>query len=168
MIENIIKIILSVVMISAFIGVFFFTYEAKVEEKIVKKQSTEIIKDFTDEFKQLVPNENLKSLYNTIAPSLVAPNLSAEDEEVKQSNAALLKKATRIIVIFTVIGLLVAALLCLIYKINPKDMIISTLVTLVFVAIAEYFFVTFLVQNYITIDSNFVRQKIINVVANYR
>ena len=166
--EHITKIILSVVVISAFIGIFFFTYEAKVEEKIVKQQSEEIIKDFTSEFRSLLPQPILKDVYNIIEPSLVAPDLSELDEEVRASNQALVKKATRIIVIFVVIGLLLVALLCFIFRINPRDMIISTTITLLFVAIAEYIFVTYLVQNYSTIDSNFVKQKILNILANYR
>ena len=168
LIEHISKIILSVVVISAFIGIFFFTYEAKVEERIVKQQSEEIIKDFTSEFRSLLPQPILKDVYNSIEPSLVAPDLSELDEEVRASNQALVKKATRIIVIFVVIGLLLVALLCFIFRINPRDMIISTTITLLFVAIAEYIFVTYIVQNYSTIDSNFVRQKILNILANYR
>ena len=168
LIENISKIILSVVVISAFIGIFFFTYEAKVEERIVKQQSEEIIKDFTSEFRSLLPQPILKDVYNSIEPSLVAPDLSELDEEVRASNQALVKKASRIIVIFVVIGLLLVALLCFIFRINPRDMIISTTITLLFVAIAEYIFVTYIVQNYSTIDSNFVRQKILNILANYR
>ena len=168
LIENISKIILSVVVISAFIGIFFFTYEAKVEERIVKQQSEEIIKDFTSEFRSLLPQPILKDVYNSIEPSLVAPDLSELDEEVRASNQALIKKATRIIIIFVVIGLLLVALLCFIFRINPRDMIISTTITLLFVAIAEYIFVTYIVQNYSTIDSNFVRQKILNILANYR
>lgn len=168
LIENISKIILSVVVISAFIGIFFFTYEAKVEERIVKQQSEEIIKDFTSEFRSLLPQPILKDVYNSIEPSLVAPDLSELDEEVRASNQALVKKASRIIVIFVIIGLLLVALLCFIFRINPRDMIISTTITLLFVAIAEYIFVTYIVQNYSTIDSNFVRQKILNILANYR
>ena len=168
LIENISKIILSVVVISAFIGIFFFTYEAKVEQRIVKQQSEEIIKDFTSEFRSLLPQPILKDVYNSIEPSLVAPDLSELDEEVRASNQALVKKATRIIIIFVVIGLLLVALLCFIFRINPRDMIISTTITLLFVAIAEYIFVTYIVQNYSTIDSNFVRQKILNILANYR
>jgi protein-S-isoprenylcysteine O-methyltransferase Ste14 len=168
LIENISKIILSVVVISAFIGIFFFTYEAKVEQRIVKQQSEEIIKDFTSEFRSLLPQPILKDVYNSIEPSLVAPDLSELDEEVRASNQALVKKASRIIVIFVIIGLLLVALLCFIFRINPRDMIISTTITLLFVAIAEYIFVTYIVQNYSTIDSNFVRQKILNILANYR
>jgi protein-S-isoprenylcysteine O-methyltransferase Ste14 len=168
LIENISKIILSVVVISAFIGIFFFTYEAKVEQRIVKQQSEEIIKDFTSEFRSLLPQPILKDVYNSIEPNLVAPDLSELDEEVRASNQALVKKATRIIVIFVVIGLLLVALLCFIFRINPRDMIISTTITLLFVAIAEYIFVTYLVQNYSTIDSNFVRYKVLNILANYR
>jgi protein-S-isoprenylcysteine O-methyltransferase Ste14 len=166
--EHISKIILSVVLISAFIGIFFFTYEAKIEKRIVKQQSDDIIRDFTSEFRSLLPQPILKDVYNSIEPSLVAPNLSELDQEVRASNEALVKKATRIIVIFVVIGLLLVALLCFIFRINPRDMIISTTITLLFVAITEYIFVTYIVQKYSTIDSNFVRQKILNILANYR
>ena len=167
-IEDIVKILLSVIVISVFIGVFFFIYKIKVEKEIVMQQSAEIIKDFTQQFKTLLPSPVLRDVYNSIEPSLISTDLSELDEEVRASNEALVKKATRIIVIFVVIGLLLVALLCFIFRINPRDMIISTTITLLFVAIAEYIFVTYLVQNYSTIDSNFVRHKVLNILANYR
>ena len=166
--ENIVKIILSVVLISSFIGIFFFTYEARIEENIVKQQSTEIIQDFMGDFKTLLPPSMLQNVYSAVEPSLVAPDLSVEDENVKESNDALIKHATKIIVIFTVVGLMIAGGLCAMFKINPTKIILNTFITLVFVAIAEFIFVTYLVQNYSTIDSNFVKQKILNIMANYK
>ena len=165
--DIIVKIILSVVVISSFIGIFFFTYESKIEANIVRNQSSEIIKDCALELRELLPDQALQSLYDVVEPSLVAPDLSNEDLDVKTSNDALIKKVVRMIVIFTSIGFLLVALLCLIFKINPKDMLISTALTLVFVAAAEYIFVTYLVQNYSTIDANFVKRKILNILANY-
>ncbi len=167
-IEDIVKILLSVIVISVFIGIFFFIYKIKVEKEIVTQQSAEIIKDFTQQFKTLLPSPVLRDVYNSIEPSLVAADLSELDEEVRASNEAVVKKATRIIVIFVVIGLVLVTLLCFVFRINPRYIIINTTITLLFVAIAQYIFVTYIVQNYSTIDSNFVRQKILNILANYR
>lgn len=168
MITNIIiKTIIQVVLIASFIGVFFFTYAAKVEENIVKKQCSEIIEDLSDDLKMLLPPDTLQKLYTQIIPKIQTPDLSKEDADVKVQNDVLLKKVKTLIFLFIVIGLSIASGLIWFFKIPLKDILISSIASVIFVAIVEYSFLTFFAQNYRTIDSNFVKMKIIeNIIKN--
>ena len=162
MIVNIIiKTLIQVVLISTFIGIFFFTYASKVEENIVKKQCSQIIQDLSDDVKIIVPADTLQKIYTQVIPRIQAPDLSKEDAEVKQKNDVLLKSVTKLIVAFVGIGLTIVSLLIWIFKIPVKEILISSGVSVLFVAIVEYSFLTFFAQNYRTIDSNFVKMKIL-------
>lgn len=163
----IIKILLNVVLISTFIGIFFFTYETKIEESIVEIQSKEIIQGLFGDFKKVLPPTAMQAVYDIISPKLVAPDMSSEDDYVKKSNKALIKKATKIMASFTIIGLALLIGAAIIFKVPMKDIAISSVATLVFVAIIEYIFLTFMVQHYKTIDANFVKYRILRTLANY-
>lgn len=163
----VIKILLNVVLISAFIGIFFFTYETKIEENIVEIQSKEIIQDMTGDFKKVLPPKVMQAVYDIVSPVLVAPDLSEEDEYVKTTNKALIKKATKIIASFTIIGIILLIGAAIIFKVPMKDIVISSVAILVFVAIAEYIFLTFMVQHYKTIDANFVKYTVLQTLAKY-
>ena len=160
-INIIIKTIIQVILISTFIGIFFFTYASKVEENIVKKQCAEIIQDLSDDIKIMVPSNTLQQIYTKVIPNIKAPDLSKEDAEVKQKNDVLIKSVTKLIIAFVGIGVSIVALLIWIFKIPVKEILISSGVSVLFVAIVEYSFLTFFAQNYRTIDSNFVKMKIL-------
>ena len=160
----IIKTLIQVIIISSFIGIFFFTYAAKIEENIVKKQCSEIIDDLSDDMKTMVPYDILQKVYTQIVPNMRAPDLSREDADVKQKNDLLLKKITKLISIFIGVGLTLVIGLIWIFKIPIKEILISSGISVLFVAIVEYSFLTFFAQNYRTIDSNFVKMKIIQTL----
>ena len=160
----IIKTLIQVILISSFIGIFFFTYAAKIEENIVKKQCSEIIDDLSDDMKTMVPYDILQKVYTQIVPNMRAPDLSREDADVKQKNDLLLKKITKLISIFIGVGLTLVIGLIWIFKIPIKEILISSGISVLFVAIVEYSFLTFFAQNYRTIDSNFVKMKIIQTL----
>jgi hypothetical protein len=163
----VIKILLNVVLISTFIGIFFFTYETKIEKDIVEIQSTEIIQDLVGDFKKVLPRDLMQAVYDFVSPKLVAPNLESEDEYVKQNNKALIKKATMIMTTFSVVGVTLLLIAAFIFKVDMKEIAIHSAITLVFVGIAEFIFLTFMVKHYKTIDANFVKYKVLQTLANY-
>ena len=132
----VIKILLNVVLISTFIGIFFFTYETKIEKDIVEIQSTEIIQDLVGDFKKVLPRDVMQAVYDFVSPKLVAPNLESEDEYVKQNNKALIKKATMIMTTFSVVGVTLLIIAAFIFKVDMKEIAIHSVITLVFVGIA--------------------------------
>lgn len=156
--------LLSVVLISAFIGIFFFTYASYIENQIVKIRSEEIINDLTNTVITITPKQDREEMNKVIAPYLIPPDLSQEDKEVEETNKNLEKRAFAFIATFFVIGFSVFLLLAHYYKFSAKRLIHKNLVILIFVAITEFCFLTFIAKHYITIDSNFVKYKILETL----
>ena len=163
-INIIIKTLIQVILISSFIGIFFFTYATKIEENIVKKQCAQIIQDLSDDMKTMVPANILEKVYTQIVPNIKAPDLSEQDADVKQKNDVLLKKVSKLVIMFIASGLAIVIGLVWIFKIPLGEILISSGTSVIFVAIVEYSFLTFFAQNYRTIDSNFVKMKIIETL----
>lgn len=167
MYEKIANVLLSVVLMSAFLGIFFFTYAAHIEKNIVKNQSEQIVIDLTADLNAVLTPKQLSGLRDLVSSYIVTPNLSKEDMEINENNKLLTKKASLAIITFVVIGLTAVFLLSRMENFSLKDIIIRNMIILFFVAMTEFCFLTYLAQNYITIDSNFVKYKIINTLANY-
>lgn len=161
--ETIVKIILQVVVIFCFIGIFFFTYASHIEKNIVINQTNDIVDDLSGNLKKVLPDDVLDVLrikFNQLS----RPDLSSQDNDIQQSNNVILKKAIQSIITITISLLLVALLIIIVFKIDiPSivDMGKETIIILIFVGFVEFSFLTFFAQYYRTIDSNFVKSKII-------
>jgi hypothetical protein len=156
--------LLSVVLISAFIGIFFFTYASYVENEIVKVRSEEIINDLTNTILTITPRQQRDELNRIITPYLVPPNLAEEDKKVEESNTKLRKEAFSFIVIFFILGFSIFLVLSYYFKFSAKRLVHKNLIILFFVALTEFCFLTFFAKHYITIDSNFIKYKVLDTI----
>ena len=82
---NAINIIVSVVLISTFIPVFFFTYVSSVEKKIVKKQLENIVDELMSEVNMFL-NDEQRELMKVMLFSMEMKDLSKEDKMVEENN----------------------------------------------------------------------------------
>lgn len=164
--KDIAHILCGTSLVSIFIVVFFFTYAAKIEQKIVQERCTEIIDDLTNVVTQLPPE--YKSMISTeIAPYLVVPpSLEDEDRKVEAQNKALMKKAAIFLAVFVAIAFSIIFIMSKMYGFSFLDILKENFLVLIFVALTEFVFLTFFAQNYITIDANFVKEKIVQTVAD--
>ena len=157
--------LISVVLISAFIGIFFFTYAARVENEIVRSRSEAIINDLSDTFIKITPEEQREEVSRIVGPYLVPPNLQKEDEAVEEGNKELRKKAFVFIITFVIVGFCIFFLLAHVFKFSAKRLIYKNLIVLAFVAMTEFCFLTFFARHYITIDSNFIKYKVLETLT---
>lgn len=155
--------ILGLILISSFVVIFFFTYGSKVEGEIVKKQSINIVNDLMDTADHVLTPEIKKN----IVKDIVAPDMTSEDDIVKKSNAILMRKAFSVIGIVFVIGIILVTIMSFVYKFSLKDLIIHNLIILVFIGLTEFVFLTFFAQNYITIDSSYIKLRTLQSVQKY-
>lgn len=163
--QSIANIICATAMISVFIGIFFFTYASKIEQNIVVKRSTEIVNDITDNMKVVIPNSQKEILKNQIVPYLTIPDsLNEADKDVENANAALRSTALKYIVVFAIVCLGIVGIIAFVNKFSFLEIIEENIIILVFVALTEFLFLTFFAQNYITIDANFVKEKLIDSI----
>lgn len=171
--ETIATIILNVVLISTFIGIFFFTYAAKVEEEIVIDQVNIIVDDFTGDISSLVSPETLRLskpfILNalTLSPEQIS-KLSVNDAASADHNKKLKIKAAIALGIILIVGL---AGVFYIWSKNKdfdlKKLFIANGIILFFVGLTEFAFLTVIAKNYRTADSNFVKKVIVENIKNF-
>jgi hypothetical protein len=158
--ESIINTIVSIIFISTFICVFFFTYGKEVEKQIVKEQSEYIASSLMDDAKTFIPDNMIKNIINQIQ----MPDMKESDQQVENNNKEIQQYAIKVIGISSLIGIIIAYFLSYIYNIKFIDVIKNNLVILLFIAVTEYIFLTYIIKNFIIADPNFVRNKMLRVL----
>lgn len=165
--KDIANVLCGTSLISVFIAIFFFTYASKVEQKIVQERCIEIVDDLTSPLSG-IPLEYKNLIRKQINPYLtVSPSLEQEDQKVAQQNRALLKKTVTVVSVFLVVTFLIIFILSRIYGFSFIEILENNLLVLIFVALTEFVFLTFFAQNYITIDANFIKEKVAGTVAQF-
>ncbi len=180
--RDLVNVLLHIMLLSTFIVIFFFSYDAYVEGQVVKNSITSVVKSCINDLLLVVPS-------GTIPPgsldNLSVPDLSKEDSEVAESNAKLLKKAGTFIGIFLGVGIIVIIGL---WKwsvhrqgwVFPKKrplfrnngfsigrVCAENFVMLLFVALSEFIFTMFVAANYKPLDNNSVKRLIIKNLVEY-
>ena len=151
-----------------FITIFFFTYAANVEEKILTKQIENLIDDFTDNpLAAIIDKKEIKKKLETIK----YPDLKEEDEKVEQNNKKL--KIQGLVFCLIMFGIAFVSIVIYNKKQLDKDsgyiksVLISNLVLLVFIALTEYYYISVIIKEYYSLDPNDVKKEIIKTLKNY-
>lgn len=150
------SILLNVIFISVFIGIFFFTYGSQIEQNIVKTQSYILADNITSELSVFMTPTQAQF----VASTLRNPDLSTEDAHVAEKNGQLKTKAMKVLGIGSLIGIGIVWMLCSHFELDFIQLIKHNLIVLLFVALTEYIFLTYIAQNFIITDMNFVKHKI--------
>jgi hypothetical protein len=151
------NVILNVTLIATFIGIFFFTYGKRIEQNIVKNQSELVASYLAKDLSTFIDKETAQKLTSNIS----IPDMSEADKQVEEQNASLQQDAFKTLSMICVGGILLTIIIAKYYKLNFADIFKTNIIILVFVAITEYIFLTFVGQNFISLDPNFVRRKIL-------
>lgn len=151
-------IILSVVFISCFICIFFFTYATTVERNIVVNQTQNLVDSFTGNISVLFSdNESVKNFVQNMSVKTV----NEDDERIKEKNQKILKEAAFVVGISAICLILLTIILIYLFKLNYKKLIITNLIVLLCIGIVEFSFLTFIAQNYISFDPNYVKYLLV-------
>lgn len=160
-------ILLGVILVASFIAVFFFTYVSKVEEAVVRNQVSDNIDDLADGSRLWLGTDALQAISNVIDNEVKMPDMTKEDEEVRLRNKELKTKALLWFGIGIGVGLIVLLLMRWRYKLEMKEILKFSLITLCLVALTEYLFVTIVSKNYVVVDPNYVRYLIAKNFQQY-
>lgn len=151
-------IILSVVFISCFICIFFFTYATRVERNIVVNQTQNLVDSFTGNISVLFSdNESVKNFVQNMSVKTV----NEDDERIKEKNQKILKEAAFVVGISAICLIILTIFLIYLFKVNYKKLIITNLIILLCIGIVEFSFLTFIAQNYISFDPNYVKYLLV-------
>uniref|UniRef100_A0A6C0KUF2 Uncharacterized protein n=1 Tax=viral metagenome TaxID=1070528 RepID=A0A6C0KUF2_9ZZZZ len=166
--KHVANIIMATAMISVFLGVFFFTYASSVEQKIVVQRSTEIVDDMVLTAKNAIPQSQKTVIMNEIVPYLVVPkSLEEEDAKVAAANKELMVTAAKAIGIFVFFCCILLTLLTIFFKVPIIELLKDNFIILIFVGLTEFTFLTYFAENYVTIDANYVKGKILESLITF-
>lgn len=163
--ESVANIILHVVLISSFIVVFFFTYAAKIEEKIIKEQVDIIVKDLTSDL-SLLPNALLQKLRNFVH-EMKAPNMQKIDDIIRNKNKKLVDQVIKIIIGVVAGGLITVGVMAYYYKFSLKHLMFKNALSLLLIGVTEFLFLTYIGALYRSADPNFVKKLLVETVENF-
>ena len=154
-----INVIISVLFISLFIGVFFFTYGAYIEGLVVKNQMKFLSEDIGGYINLLGDNINKKVKQKIL--ELPEINLDEEDNKVKENNLLVMKKAINANSVFIVVAIAIVYYLNKTAQLNISDVVIKNFIILIFIGLTEYVFLNYFAADYISINPNLVKYTIV-------
>lgn len=156
--SHLVDVLLQVMMIAVFIGIFYFTYAKNVEKDVVINTvhylSSELFKGITS----YMPSMEL---------NLQPPDLSNVDNQVAQSNSLLIQKAVWTLSMLFLFTLLITYFMSRYLKISYYDRLKHNLVILCFVALTEFSFLNIVGRNFITVDPNKIRLNVVTTLKNW-
>ena len=160
---------LMVAMYSVFVGIFFFTYGAYVEHKSLEKQIDNIVDSLTRNIKPFIPPGLTTKIIDEIPhASTIRSTMQNADSKAADNNKKVKKNAVEMLAGIAIIGVGVTGLLAAVFPkfINVKTLFKKNLTLLVFVAVVEFLFFTFITENYLSVDPNVVKGYIVKAVQN--
>jgi len=152
-IHMIASIISSVGLIFLFLGVFFFSYAAGIEQEIVGININIVTSDILN---IIVPTLTPQQKANFIT-SLTYPDMAKEDAHVATSNNELVASALKILGIISVACIVFSFIICYFNGIKFFNILGLNLIVLCFVGLTEFSFLHLLPKKFIAADTNFVR-----------
>lgn len=167
------NILLHIMLISAFLGSYFFTFGAYLERVVLQDQLNYLVDTTLQPLKILLPNIS-EDIKNKIKSSNFKINKKA-DIETEQQNKETIIKAIKIISIFFIIGLILIAIFSKVldkenmtYGQFFKKLIKNNLFILLFIASTEFIFAFFFAKNYMSLDTNKLKKQIFLSLDNIK
>lgn len=160
--EEIIVTFFQIGLLTLFIGVFFFSYVSKVERDVTTHQINYIVDAFTKDLAGFVPSPVRRDLAARLS-TLDAPDQAELDERVKENNAKLQEKGFQVLVIPVFLALIALCSYGLVRRIHGA-MLYSVAASLVVVAITYMGFLGLVVNQYLAVDTNNIKKRIVEVL----
>jgi len=162
------NLLVGTTLFSLFLGIFYFTYASKIENDILSIQIKNLIDNLTGDLNNLNLDENTKNQLKDAINIKNKPDLSDEDKNVKDTNKKIIIKTSKIFGSFLFISTFIIILLYFTTKIDIKSILITNIILLIFVAIAEVLFLNLVAKNYRSLDPNVVKQNIVKQILNLK
>lgn len=166
-VSEIAYIILSFLLISTFIAVFFFSYVSSIEAEIIKTQISTTLENFLSGMNLILTPSEKEEILRIIGNSIKVPDMSASDNQVQKVNSKLIQKSIIIFSTLIAVGFVVLGILRYNYSFELTEMLKYSLIILCLIAGTEILFVTFVTKNYRLIDPNFLTFTIVENLKAY-
>jgi hypothetical protein len=160
----IVNVLLATSFFTFFITIFFFTYAKNIEKDITVKNLNYLVSNMTDNL-VLLPPELKDELSNLISNM----NLSVDKQQdinVEKGNSEIFYKAIKLYGTVCIINVVIAIIISRIYNIDLIESLFSNLNLLLVVIVTEYFFLTYIATDYISVDPNKVKRKFLDILQD--
>ena len=154
-----------VALYSVFVGIFFFTYGAFIEHKVLENQIENIVDNITRDVLPFVPDNIQKDLNTQLdsAQKSIKSNMNDSDITVAKNNQKVKKTAFEMLAGIFIVGMGISVATASMYSGGSNKALVALLkknaLLLVFVIIVEFLFFTLVTKNYLSIDPNSVKQS---------
>ena len=156
--QEISSIVMAVLLLSAFISIFYFTYVTSIEAEIVEIQIQYIIKSLTTNV-AILPPKYLAALKNQISDMNI--DMKNADENVAKNNTEIFKMVKKIIGIATVIVCVAIYFASKYWEFSFWEVVKENLVIIIFMALTEFLFLTCFAKKFMSGDPNYVKHQLI-------
>ena len=167
------NILLHIMLISAFLGSYFFTFGAYLEREVLQDQLNYLVDTTLQPIKILVPN-----ISTDIKNKMKSYNFKIDEKadiKTAEQNKKTVDRAIKLITFFFVLGLIVIVILSKIldrdgmsYGKFYKKLITHNLIILLFIAATEFIFAFFFAKNYMSLDTNKLKKQIFVSLDNIK
>ena len=161
-----VNVIVSLMLITTFLTIFFFTYVSAVEKKIVIKNVDYLVSNLGDTILPIFPEEIKAQLYQKL-DSFKLPDMKAVDADVEKKNNVLLYESFKLTGIIIIFSSVIAYLLCTYFKLDFVEIFMTNFFLLFAVIATEYFFLNSIIFNWISVDPNQIKGYIIKSIAGF-
>jgi predicted PurR-regulated permease PerM len=165
----IVNIIVHVSVMTIFLTIFFFTIASRQEKNITENQINFLLNDSIKDEVSALP-EDIKTVLKEKVDSSLDKNkdsLAKQDQDVANNNQKLTDFMTNLLFMILVCTAFFVFIAYYYFKWDISKLqyiLISAGITLVFVALTETVFLFLIPSNYLAIDPNKVKYKIINKI----
>jgi hypothetical protein len=159
------NILLHIMLISAFLGSYFFTFGAYLEREVLKDQLNFLVDTTLHPVRILFPN-----MSNDIKQKIKQQKFILDekaDKNSEENNKKTVDMAIKFITIFFVIGFIVILFLSKILDKEGlttmqflKKLFMHNLIILIFIAMTEFIFAFFFAKKYMSLDTNKLKKQI--------
>jgi hypothetical protein len=162
-----------VALYSVFVGIFFFTYGAFIEHKVLENQIENIVDSITRDVLPFVPDGIKTGLYDKLdsAQKSIKSKMNSPDNPditVAKNNQKVKKTAFEMLAGIFIVGMGISVATASMYSGGSNKALVALLkknaLLLVFVIIVEFLFFTLVTKNYLSIDPNSVKKKIVQTL----
>ena len=167
------NILLHIMLISAFLGSYFFTFGAYLEREVLQDQLNYLVDTTLQPMKILVPN-----ISADIKSKMKSYNFKINEKsdiETAEQNKKTVDKAIKLITFFFILGLIVIVILSrtldregMSYSEFFKKLIIRNLIIMIFIAATEFIFAFYFAKNYMSLDTNRLKKQIFVSLDNIK
>lgn len=166
--EVAVNLLCSVLFISIFIVVFFFSYASIMERKVIEQQTQQVVDYFFDDFVIILQNPKVTTYASNIISGLDVDTQN-EDARIKDKNETIIETTLMIILLF---GTFLSLLIIFVFvkncnEVNFTKVFIKNLIVLSVVALTEFLFTTFIASKYITFDPNYIKYTLTKATDDF-